>query len=466
MDRKLMTLHPNIAPSDGPFVPLYAITTSETETALAQFGGDVTAAAVHDFKGQAGRVLTIHGSDGQLARVYAGFGASFDPAAFGSLAAKLPAGDYRLETPVPEGAAERVMTSYLLGAYVHNRYKTKPAKSARLACPAGADALAISRIVTAVAMGRDLVNTPPNNMGPDDLEAIAVSVGETYGAQIEVIKGDDLVMQNYPLIHAVGRGSAQEPRLVILRIGNPAAPKVALVGKGVTFDTGGLNLKPGSGMALMKKDMGGAACVLALFTALAQAPLNIRLSVYIPIVENSMDGKSFRPSDVITARNGLTVEIDNTDAEGRLILADAVTRASEDGNGLILDMATLTGAARVALGPELPPFFTDDEDLAGQLTTAAQATGDHLWRMPLWRPYEDDLESSIANLKNSGGPFAGAINGALFISKFVDTKDNKPIWAHFDVYCWNPKDKPGRPAGGEVHAVRTVDAMLRGRYSG
>jgi leucyl aminopeptidase len=461
-----MTLHPNIAPSDGPFIPLYAVTMADATTALAQFAGDEAAASVHDFKGQTGRVLAIHGTDGGLARVYFGPGAGFEAASFGGLAAKLPAGDYRLETPVPEAAAERLFTAFLLGAYVHSRYKSKPAKSARLACPMGADALAISRIVTAVAMGRDLVNTPPNHMGPDDLEAVAVSLGETYGAEIEVIKGDDLLVQNYPLIHAVGRGSAQVPRLVILRIGDLAAPKVALVGKGVTFDTGGLNLKPGGGMALMKKDMGGAACVLALFSSLAQAPLNIRLSVYIPIVENSMDGKSFRPSDVITARNGLTVEIDNTDAEGRLILADAVTRASEDGNELILDMATLTGAARVALGPELPPFFTDDEDLAGQLTRAALATGDHLWRMPLWRPYEDDLESSIANLKNSGGPFAGAINGALFISKFVDTKDNKPIWAHFDVYCWNPKEKPGRPAGGEVHAVRAVEAMLRARFGG
>jgi leucyl aminopeptidase len=461
-----MTLHPNIAPSDGPFIPLYAVTSGDVATALAQFSGDETTAAVHDFKGQAGRVLNIHGTDGGLARVYFGLGNSFEAASFGALAAKLPAGDYQLETPIPEGAGERLLTSFLLGAYVHNRYKTKPAKSARLACLAGADALAISRIVTAVAMGRDLVNTPPNHMGPDDLEAMAVSLGETYGADIEVIKGDDLLAQNYPLIHAVGRGSAQAPRLVILRIGDPTAPKVALVGKGVTFDTGGLNLKPGGGMALMKKDMGGAACVLALFSSLAQAPLKVRLSVYIPIVENSMDGNCFRPSDVIIARNGLTVEIDNTDAEGRLILADAVTRASEDGNALILDMATLTGAARVALGPELPPFFTDDEDLAAGLTSSALATGDHLWRMPLWRPYEDDLESSIANLKNSGGPFAGAINGALFISKFVDTKDNKPIWAHFDVYCWNPKDKPGRPAGGEVHGVRTIDAMLRARYGG
>jgi leucyl aminopeptidase len=301
-------------------------------------------------------------------------------------------------------------------------------------------------------------------MGPNALEAAALDLAARHGGEVEVIKGDALLAQNYPLLHAVGRGSAQEPRLVILRIGKEDAPKVALVGKGVTFDTGGLNLKPGVGMALMKKDMGGAACVLALFDSLASAPLPIRLSIYIPIVENSMDGKSFRPSDVIRARNGLTVEIDNTDAEGRLILADAVTRASEDGNTLILDMATLTGAARVALGPELPPFFTEDEALATDLTLAASTTGDHVWRMPLWRPYEDDLESSIANLKNSGGPFAGAINGALFISKFVDTPHNKPVWAHFDVYCWNPKDKPGRPAGGEVHAVRAIDNMLRKRF--
>jgi leucyl aminopeptidase len=251
---------------------------------------------------------------------------------------------------------------------------------------------------------------------------------------------------------------------VILRIGDVDAPKLALVGKGVTFDTGGLNLKPGSGMALMKKDMGGAACVLALFTLLAEAPLKVRLSVYIPIVENSMDGASFRPSDVIKARNGLTVEIDNTDAEGRLILADAVTRASEDGNEVILDMATLTGAARVALGPELPPFFTEDETIATQLTHAAKVTGDHFWRMPLWRPYEEELESPIADLKNSGSAFGGAINGALFISKFVNTTSNKPIWAHFDVYCWNPKEKPAHPAGGEVHGVRAIETMLRARF--
>lgn len=457
-------LHKNIAPSDGPFVPVYAVTNAQSETAMAAFAPDREIAAVQDFKGQAGRVLLIHAADGALARVYFGLGNIFDAVGFGSLAAKLPDGDYEVASALPEGAGEAVLTNYLLGSYVYNRYKTKPTKYARLAAPKGCDAIAISRTVNAVGFGRDLVNTPPNDMGPNALEAAVVALGAHYGAEIEVIRGDDLLTQNYPLIHAVGRGSAQVPRLVILRIGDVDATKLALVGKGVTFDTGGLNLKPGSGMALMKKDMGGAACVLALFTLLAQAPLKARLSIYIPIVENSMDGASFRPSDVIKSRNGMTIEIDNTDAEGRLILADAVTRASEDGNEIILDMATLTGAARIALGPELPPFFTEDETLATQLTHAAEVSGDHLWRMPLWRPYEEELESPIADLKNAGSAFGGAINGALFISKFINTANNKPIWAHFDVYCWNPKEKPAHPAGGEVHAVRAIETMLRARF--
>jgi leucyl aminopeptidase len=457
-------MHINIAPQTINAIPVHALTIEETTAALARHPADAAAAASHGFNGQAGRALLIQAQDGALTRVYFGLGKAFSVATFGAMAGKLPAGDFQIVGSVADDQAQSILTHYLLGAYVFDRYKQKPAKAARLVPPQGSDAIAASRIVGAVSLGRDLVNTPPNNMGPNDLEAKALALGREHGADIEIITGDELLTQNYPLIHAVGRGSSQAPRLIILRIGDKDAPKLALVGKGVTFDTGGLNLKPGTGMALMKKDMGGAACVLALFSSLAQSRINARLSVYIPIVENSMDGASFRPSDVIIARNGLSVEIDNTDAEGRLILADAVTRASEDGNDMILDMATLTGAARVALGPELPPFFTDSNALAIDLETAAKSTGDHLWRMPLWRPYEDDLDSNIADLKNSGGPFAGAINGALFISKFVDTPDNKPIWAHFDVYCWNPKDKPARPAGGEVHAVRTIDAMLRARF--
>lgn len=461
-----MSRHANIAPEDALSTPIFLVTYSEITDTLKALQGDQAMAEREGFNGQAGQILKIYDGDGALIRVYFALGVTAKSAIIGGLAAKLPAGDYHINGALTPDYAQEVLIHFLLGCYVFDRYqKRKRARLARLVPPIGSNEIKASRIVGAVTMGRDLVNTPPNDMGPDALEAAAVTLGEAYGAQIEIIKGDQLLAQNYPLIHAVGRGSGQEPRLVILRLGNMDAPKLALVGKGVTFDTGGLNLKPGAGMALMKKDMGGAACVLALFSSLAKKPLDVRLSVYIPIVENSMDGNSFRPSDVIKARNGLTVEIDNTDAEGRLILADAVTRASEDGNEIILDMATLTGAARVALGPELPPFFTDDETLASQLAQAANATGDHLFRMPLWRPYEDDLESSIADLKNSGGPFAGAINGALFISKFLETALNpNPIWAHFDVYCWNPKEKPGRPAGGEVHGVRAIDAMLRARF--
>jgi leucyl aminopeptidase len=458
-------MHPNIAPAGSNAKPIRALTQSEFEALSHDLGSDSALAASQDFKGQAGRVLLVYKDDGLLSHLYFGLGHCADVSVFGALCAKLPAGDFEIVTELAPDKAQSALIAFLMGCYVYDRYKIKPKRLARLIAPVHADAVAASRIVYAVALGRDLVNTPPNDMGPDALAAAALALGTSHGADIEVIQGDDLLAQNYPLIHAVGRGSGQEPRLVILRIGDVNAPKIAIVGKGVTFDTGGVNLKPGAGMALMKKDMGGAACALALFSSFAQARLDIRLSVYLPIVENSMDGKSFRPSDVIIARNGLSVEIDNTDAEGRLILADAVTRASEDGNEIILDLATLTGAARVALGPELPPFFTDDEALAQQLRLAATETGDHLWRMPLWRPYEDDLESNIADLKNSGGPFAGAINGALFISKFVNTAHHKPIWAHFDVYCWNPKEKPGRPAGGEVHGVRAIDAMFRARWS-
>jgi len=458
-------MHANIAPQDSPSIPIHAISAAEWPNYLDGKSSSQAALAGHyDFRAQAGRVLLVPAPDGTLERVLFGLGSSDDASVYGALAGKLPPGDYRIVSPLPKEQGHPILVAYLLGTYVFDRYKRKDQRSARLIAPLGADIEAACRTVQAVNLGRDLVNSPPNEMGPDALEAAAISLGARHGAEIEVIRGADLLAQNYPLIHAVGRGSAQEPRLVIMRIGRKNAYPIALVGKGVTFDTGGLNLKPSSGMALMKKDMGGSACTLALFSTLAEAQLDVRLSVYLPIVENSMDGGSFRPSDVIRARNGLSVEIDNTDAEGRLILADAVTRASEDGNALILDLATLTGAARVALGPELPPFFTEDEVLAAELTAAAVQTGDHLWRLPLWRPYEDELESSIADLKNSGGPFAGAINGALFISKFVQTNENKPIWVHFDVYCWNPKEKPGRPQGGEVHAVRAIEAMLRKKF--
>jgi leucyl aminopeptidase len=277
-------MHKNIALSVKTFLPVHALTLSEFEAVRDGLGPIATLAAAQDFKGQSGRILFVHGQDGRLASVYFGLGKAFEPSTFGGLAGKLPAGDFGLVTQIPDGHAQSVLTAFLLGCYVFDRYKRKPAKTGRLVPPDGSDADAASRIIGAVTMGRDLVNTPPNDMGPDALEAAAVALGDVHGADIEIIKGDELLAQNYPLIHAVGRGYSQAPRLVILRIGNASAPKLALVGKGVTFDTGGLNLKPGTGMALMKKDMGGAACVLALFSSLAQTRLNVRLSLLWKIV--------------------------------------------------------------------------------------------------------------------------------------------------------------------------------------
>jgi leucyl aminopeptidase len=317
------------------------------------------------------------------------------------------------------------------------------------------------RIVSAAWLVRDLVNTPTNDMGPDALHAAAEKVARENGAVFEAIVGDELIAQNYPLIHAVGRAAAQAPRLLHLSWGDAGAPRLALVGKGVTFDTGGLDIKPSAGMRLMKKDMGGAAHALALAQAVMQSGLKVKLDVYLAVVENAISADAFRPGDVIVSRKGPTVEIDNTDAEGRLILADALTRACEEEPALLLDFATLTGAARTALGPDLPPFFTGDDALAAELAQAALDTADPIWRMPLWDAYEGDMDSSIADMKNTGdGAFAGAIFGALFLRRFV----NVASWAHFDVYAWAPREKPSRPQGGEAQALRACLKVIKARF--
>ena len=298
-------------------------------------------------------------------------------------------------------------------------------------------------------------------MGPEALQAAAQAVADAHGARLDAIVGEALLEQNYPLIHAVGRAAAEAPRLLHISWGDPAAPRLALVGKGVTFDTGGLDIKPAAGMRLMKKDMGGAAHALALAQIIMDAQLPLKLDVFLAVTENAIAGNAFRPGDVIRSRKGLTVEIDNTDAEGRLILIDALTRACEDNPALLIDFATLTGAARTALGPDLPPFFTGDEKLAAELTHAAHDTHDPIWRMPLWDAYESDMDSAIADLKNTGdGAFAGAIFGALFLRRFVSV----PSWAHFDVFAWAPKEKPARPSGGEAQALRAVWAVLKNRF--
>jgi leucyl aminopeptidase len=456
-------LHPNLA--DGApdsAIPIHALKPSEVDAFLQGRTEAVrNFAAREGFSGSAGKALIVPGPDGTVERVLFGLGETGDLMVYGALGPALPEGTYTLARPLGQADAQIALEAFLMGCWQFDLYKSKPARKASLVAPTGADPVLATRVANALAFGRTLVNQPANILGADGLAAACAAVADETGATVEFITGDELLAQNYPLIHAVGRAAAEQPRLAVLRWGREEGPKLGLVGKGVVFDSGGLNIKPGAGMALMKKDMGGAACVLTLFKLLVGAGLDARISVYVPIVENAIGGASFRPGDIITSRKGLTVEIDNTDAEGRLILADAVTRASEDGNELIIDMATLTGAARIALGPELPPFFTDDEDLAGRMLAASGAVHEPVWRMPLWKGYLDLLDSADADMKNSGGStFAGATTGALFIQKFVDA----PRWMHLDVFCWNPKDLPGRPKGGDVHAVRALAAMLGGLY--
>jgi leucyl aminopeptidase len=307
---------------------------------------------------------------------------------------------------------------------------------------------------------RVLVNTPANVLGPEALQAQAQALAERFGARFEAVVGEALLTQNFPLIHAVGRAGGEAPRLLRLHWGE-SGPRVTLVGKGVCFDSGGLNLKTGSGMALMKKDMGGAAHVLGLAQLVMDARLPVRLEVLIPTVENGVAAGAMRPGDILRSRKGLTVEIDNTDAEGRLILADALALAGEDPPDLLLNLATLTGAARVALGPELAPFYTGDDALAAELTAAAAAVHDPLWRMPLWDGYDADLDSPAADLTNApGGGQAGSIHAALFLRRFVSAKS----WAHFDIYAWSPKERPGKPQGGEATGLRALWRVLHSRY--
>jgi leucyl aminopeptidase len=329
---------------------------------------------------------------------------------------------------------------------------------------AGVDLEAIGVILSGVQIARDLINTPANDLGPAELADAMLALFSRNGGQGNVIEGDALLSANFPMVHAVGRASARAPRLVDATWGEMAHPKVTLVGKGVVFDTGGLDIKPASGMALMKKDMGGAANVLGLAAMIMEARLPVRLRVIVPAVENAISGDAFRPGDVLPSRKGLSVEIGNTDAEGRLVLADALALADEEEPELLIDMATLTGAARVALGPELPPLYTDDDAFADDLAASAEAVNDPLWRLPLWRPYESYLDSRIADINHintSGAGFAGSITAALFLSRFVG---KAKTWAHLDIYGWNPSDRPGRPAGGEAQTVRALFACLKDRY--
>jgi len=418
------------------------------------------------FTAETGKPVLVPGENGRLGRVLAGLGAGPDAAstmwALAGLADRLPEGSYRLD-PVPEGAEPtRLALGWALATYAFARYHAKPASGAALVWPAGADRGRVERLARAAFLARDLTNTPAGDLGPEELAQAAVRVAEEGGACHRVIVGDDLLGEDSPTIHAVGRASTRPPWLVDLVWGDPAAPKVTLVGKGVCFDTGGLDLKPASGMRLMKKDMGGAAIVLGLAQAIMDARLPVRLRVLLPCVENSVSGNAMRPTDIIRTRKGLTVEIGNTDAEGRLILCDALAEASTETPQLLIDMATLTGAARVALGPELAALFCNDDKLAAALLDAADAEEDPMWRMPLWRPYRKMIDSKIADLNNvSEGPHAGAITAALYLQEFVEP--GIP-WAHLDVMAWNPQSRPGRPEGAEATALRALYAHISRRF--
>lgn len=422
-------------------------------------------AELSDFKGKAGQVLVTPNTEGGIDRVLFGLGDRADAQTFRALAAKLPAGEYRIASAPGEISPEQIALAFALGSYRFDRYKKKKDDRPRLVAAEQVDVAEVRSIAHACALARDMVNTPPNDMGPLQIETIAREIAEQYGASITVVTGEGLLEANYPAVHAVGRAAVphRAPRMIEISWGEAGKPLIALVGKGVVFDTGGLDIKPSAGMRNMKKDMGGAAHVLALARMIMAANLPVRLAVLIPAVENAISGDAMRPGDVLDSRKGLTIEVGNTDAEGRLILADALTRAEELEPALTLDLATLTGAARAALGPQLPPFYTDDEELAGQIETAMRATSDPMWRMPLWKGYVDALDSDVADLKNDpdGWAQAGSVTAALFLQKFAP----KGPWAHFDIFAWNPRGRPGWPSGGEVQAVRALYQMIRNRFA-
>ena len=433
--------------------------------------GDAATAAwagAHDFTGKTGQLLVLPGGDGKLAGALFGAGDSFDPSSARGLAARLPAGLWRLEG-VNGAEAEAAALAFALGGYRFDRYRARPAEARpQLVAPKGMDVPAALRIAAACALAREMVDTPAADMGPLQIETIAREIASESKASVAVTEGEALLEANYPAIHAVGRAAspARQPRLIEIgwQLDRTDLPLVALVGKGVVFDSGGLNIKGGAGMRNMKKDMGGAAHALALGRLVMQSKLPVRLVVLVAAVENAISADSFRPGDVLNSRKGLTIEIGNTDAEGRLILADALCRAGEHRPDLTLDFATLTGAARIALGPDLPPLYTDDDALAAELLEAGRAVHDPLWRMPLWPGYRTALDSELADVRNDPAAWAqaGSVTAALFLQRFAPETG---VWAHMDIFAWNPRARPGWPEGGAAQAMRACHAMLTQRYS-
>lgn len=456
-------MHPAFAPPNASAIPVWFVQESDLAQRLATLPQILShQAEFAGFKARPGQHLLAFDAAGAPLLVLFGLdqqGSTCDTFLPGRLPELLPSGTFAFaNAPHDTGLAA---LAWLLGSYRFTRYKPAAAR-AMLCAPSGIDAAALERQAAACFLARDLINTPANDMTPVALEEAACALARTHGAHVAITLGDELLAQNFPLIHAVGRAAHQPPRLVDITWGHHDAPKVTLVGKGVCFDTGGLNIKPDSGMLLMKKDMGGAAAALATASLIMAQGCDVRLRLLLPIVENSIAGPAFRPGDIYPSRKGLSVEIGNTDAEGRLILADALALADEEAPVLLIDFATLTGAARVALGPDLPPFYTHDEALAVEIASTGAAINDPVWRLPLWHAYDRLLEGKVSDLNNvTPGGFAGSITAALFLNRFVE---NCRSYVHFDIFGWTPAARPGRPEGGECQGARLVAQVIAQRF--
>jgi leucyl aminopeptidase len=423
--------------------------------------------AANTFRAEKLRLLLVPGAQGRPAAVLVGLGRRTPQEELSCWSAaaipdRLPDGRYHLAGSLAPRAALQFAFGWAYGQYKFERYRRGTPRSVQLRLPQGVDSAEVERLRSATALARDLVNTPANDMSPEALADAAAQLARRYDARHRIVVGDELLKARFPAVHAVGRAAAVAPRVFDMEWGDAAHPKVTLVGKGVCFDTGGLDLKPAASMLLMKKDMGGAAVTLALAQLVMDAKLPVRLRVIVPAVENAVSAQAYRPGDILATRKGLTVEVGNTDAEGRLILCDALALADEDKPDLLIDLATLTGAARVALGPELPALFSTDDALADKLVSIAAAEADPIWRLPLWTGYDDELASKVADLNNvSSSGFSGAIFGALFLKRFVTEARS---WLHLDLYAWNGKERPGRPVGAEPQAARALYSLLKTRY--
>ena len=439
-------------------VPIHLITKADLASTKNELSKQACNWAKNSgFKANSGQICLVSDEKGGLSEVLFGMGSGTGEGkamAHGVLARKLPQGSFHIAGERENAALDQL--AWAMGGYSFDVYRDGPKARATLGTKVDKEAAILAQ---SVFFTRDLINTPASDMGPDALEKAFRKLAKHHQANCTVIKGDMLIKKNFPMVHAVGRASSQAPRVLDMTWGDKKHPKVTLVGKGVTFDTGGLNIKPGSSMSLMKKDMGGAANVMGLAHAIMASKLPVRLRVIVGAVENAISGNAFRPGDVLNSRKGITVEIGNTDAEGRLVLGDCLALGDEDKPDLMIDMATLTGAARVALGPDLPPFYTDDDGLAAGLSQCSTAVNDPLWRMPLWQPYQSMLSSKIADVNHiSSGGFAGSVTAALFLSRFVDQAKS---WCHFDIFGWTPAQKPWAPIGGEAQGIRALFEFLR-----